>query len=151
MTKDIPKKKRKNPWHKRRVNKRYRELCAKIEEDPSVTDGVFAAQKLSGELKQTTDTILKLRSDYDTIMNRRVHGDPFQGLPIETLEDLCQMERDGYVHKPSFNDLIKANRIKKQGQDIIEQNFSLATEAKLSQIDLVLAQINVILKESDKN
>jgi len=151
MTKDIPKKKRKNPWHKRRVNKRYRELCDKIEHDPDVADKFYATQKIVGELRQSTETVIKLREGYEKIMTRHVQGDPFQGLPIENLEDLYQMEHDGYVSKPSFNDLVKANGLKKQGQDIIEQKFSLKTDAKVSQIDLVLAQIDVILKESDED
>jgi hypothetical protein len=143
-------KKRKNPWHKRRVNERYRELCEKIGQDPEVLSKFHATRKMADDLKRSTDTILDLRRRRDEIMTRKILGDPFQGLPIETLEDLYQMQKDGYTSKPSFKDLIRANELKKQGDSIIESQYLLATEAKVSQIDLIMAQIEALLKDTEE-
>jgi len=149
MTADEPKKKkRKNPWHKRRVNQRYNSLCDKIENHPLFLGKVKSMDDLLGDLNKNTDTMIRIRADYEKIMTRKTRGDLMQDLPIDNLEDLYQMEHDGYVSKPRFSDLVKANQLRKQGQEIAENKETLITNIKVAQIDLILAEIDIILKES---
>ncbi len=141
-------KKRKNPWHKRKVNQRYNELCGKIENNPDVLSKLNHVNVLTSKLSEKSKEVNSIKKEYDEIVENS-SGDLINLLSIETLNDSFNLERDGYLSKITFKDIIRAGSLRKTGMSIAENNMSLVTESKLSQIELVLAQINVILDESE--
>jgi len=144
---DNTKKKRKNPWHTRRRNQKYREICAQIDGSPEVNEALTKSQDILAEVGKTARNLRDLRDEYDSIMRTKASSeDLFESLSIENLKDLSDCEKHGRPTKPQFRDFIKAGEIKRQGQAMIEAKQNLVHDAQMVNIELLQAKIEALIK-----
>jgi predicted RNase H-like nuclease (RuvC/YqgF family) len=142
--------KRKNPWHKRKVNKCYNELCDKIETNPEVLSKLNKVKDLTFKLSEKAKEVNNIKEEHDNIViQANKNPDLINLLSIENLDDSFSMERDGYLSKITFSDVVYAGNLKRKGMNIAENNMELVHRSRISQIDLILAQIKVILNDEN--
>jgi hypothetical protein len=77
-------------------------------------------------------------------------GSIFDGLPINTLYNLCERESGKELSQASFKDLVKYHELKKKGIKLFDKKEELTAKVKLSKIELLQAQIDALIKNIDK-
>lgn len=144
----IEKPKRKNPWTKRRARQKFQERNQKIDNSPIMEQKIKKHFDLINEIKSSTEQLKNLRAQYVDLVEKRVDSAEsiIDGLTIETLRDSLELETDGKVSKPQFRDLLKASKIKKQGKALIDQENKMVFEARIAQIEILQAKIDVLDK-----
>lgn len=145
-------KKRKNPWHTRRINIKFKEINDIISKDINVI-------KLKENLDFEFEKLQKARDSFDltskelnNLTNTKVPVNIMEQLPIESLKDFFDIEKFGKPTKPRFTDLsnLTTKLIKetaKKTDDLIE----IEEKVKIAKIDKLQAEIDVLLKVMDKN
>jgi len=146
-------KKRKNPWHTRRVNKRYKEIVKEVEKDSDVELKTNSADIALKTVIDTNQKIVSMKNQYADILNKNKKSaeELYDALPIESLKDLYDVEKFGKPTKPQYSDVTQASKIKKEGQKIIESKDSLVLSSKIAEIELLQAKIEAILNISNKD
>lgn len=145
-------KKRKNPWHTRRVNKRYKEINKEVQKDSDVELKTNSADEALKTVINANEKIVSMKNQYADILNknRKSAEELYDALPIESLKDLFDVETLGKPTKPQYSDITKAAQIKKEGQKIIESKDSLVASSKIAEIELLQAKIEAIINISNK-
>jgi hypothetical protein len=73
-----------------------------------------------------------------------------EGLPIESLGDYFEVEKYGKPLKPSYSDVIEAEKIRKIGISTMEEKDEVMSTARIAYIDLLEAKIRFLMRELEK-
>ena len=147
------KKKRKNPWHKRRINKRHRELMELIEDDDNVIKRVEESAAFLKEAEKNSKKLSDISNKCKVILSKPISSQDklMEGLPIESLDDSFEVSKNGRPNKPQFRDLLALSKLKAEGDKANEVQDQYLIEAKISQMNLLQAQIEALLKISGED
>ena len=83
--------------------------------------------------------------------NIKSADDLLDDLTISSLRDLCEYANGTGLSKATFKDMVQYRKLKKEGEDIVETKEGLISEVKISQIELIQAQIDVLLSGAKDN
>ena len=122
--------KTKKPSIKKKKNKIYESIKESIDSDPNVSkklnESIISHADLAAETKKLTD----ITEECAVIQKKKVDmGSIFDGLPINSLYNLCERESGKELSQASFKDLTKYHKLRKSGQKIFDKQEQLATKA----------------------
>ena len=141
----MPKLKKYKP--SKEVKKEYSNLAKKVLQSSEILLKRQKANNKLFELSQAADRLEELKRQYDFILKSgRVDESIIDEMPIHSLKDSVEYELFGKVSKIQFEDMLRASEIKREGQNLIKDKFTLASESRLAEIELLQATIEEILK-----
>jgi hypothetical protein len=134
----------------KKKNEIYERIKSAIASDPSVSKKLDESIDLSSVLVTETKKLKDITEECVVIQKKSVDlGSIFDGLPISSLYNLCERERGKELSQASFKDLIKYHELRKQGSKIFDKKEELTAKVKVSQIELLQAQIDALIKNID--
>jgi len=134
--------------HKKDVHKRYMELSTSCSKNTYIKDKNY--RKLLDDVITINYTVESLRIKYNQIQSRFKNPEKvMEGLPIESLGDYFEAVKYGKPLKPSYADLIEAEKIKKIGISTLDEKEDLMRNARLAYIDLLEAKVRFLLKQME--
>lgn len=81
-----------------------------------------------------------------TANNVQTIDDLLDSMPIENIRDLSEFTNGRGYSKAKFKDLLEYNKLKKEGEEIVEIKQLLLSRVRMNHIELLQAQIDVLLK-----
>lgn len=154
MDQSKPKKKRKNPWIKRRAKKKFQNRLQKIESSDAIQKKIAEHEGTLSEITEANSSLQILQQQYLTIMNMKISSleAVMEALPVESLRDSIELDKLGRASKAQFRDFLKASEIKKRGQELIERKNDIISDARIAQIELIktkIEELDRILEEEE--
>jgi hypothetical protein len=131
-------------------NKIYEKIKDAMASDPSVVKKLNESVDLSSILVTETKKLKDISEECVVIQKKTIDMNSiFDGLPINSLYNLCERESGKETGQASFKDLVKYQALKKESLKISDKKEELAAKAKVSKIELLQAQIDVLIKNID--
>lgn len=136
----------KKAWHTRRVNKRYKELTEAIYKDSQLQEKALEHKDIMDSVAVVSLEMSNVKIKHENLINKinKTKDNLLERLPIESIRDSFELEKQLDFTAPRFRDLIEANNLRKKAIDMVEDNDELAQKAKLAQIELIQETINAL-------
>ena len=137
----------KKGWHTRRVKNRYDEIQKLINKDEGLIKTLDHNKDLFKEVQDSTESMIKMRLEYDAIMQKiGKELNLMESLPVESLTDSLECDKNGRPSKARYGDFIRAGSIRREGIAETDSKIKLAHEAQVAQMDILKATCDALLK-----
>lgn len=138
----------KKSWNTRKAKQKYKEIVQSLFNNPEFAEKVIINKEYQDKIKITTEEISEINKKYTGIFNE-INKSPniMNALPIESVRDLNEFEKEGRPAKARVGDISNANQMREKALAIVEEQNKTISEARIAYIEMIQENIKFLLKD----
>lgn len=138
----------KKSWNTRKAKQKHKEIVQSLFNNPEFAEKVIINKEYQDKIKITTEEISEINKKYTGIFNE-INKSPniMNALPIESVRDLNEFEKEGRPAKARVGDISNANQMREKALAIVEEQNKTISEARIAYIEMIQENIKFLLKD----
>lgn len=138
----------KKSWNTRKAKQKHKEIVQSLFNNPEFAEKVRVNKEYQDKIKITTEEISEINKKYTGIFNE-INKSPniMNALPIESVRDLNEFEKEGRPAKARVGDISNANQMREKALAIVEEQNKTISEARIAYIEMIQENIKFLLKD----